>query len=181
MGGRRERLWGPDARAGAGREGRGQTSAERRGGEDLSEAFYRLKRLIEEKEAELEVEDEKTKIVRKDFEEKAEKVEDLKKEIMRRNGAQEAASKKETMVKVWLFQAGVHHPAGPPHHLATLPGSHLLPLARLQALCPGHQVAALKRRQGGKSKGWTAAKVHGTMVHPPAGGWRERDYVLFFS
>jgi hypothetical protein len=206
MVGRRDWRWVPaaeSARAGAGRE-EGQTSAERRGGEDLGEAFDRLKSLIEVKEAELKVEEEKTKIVREDFEKKAKKVEDLKKELRKIKESKEATEKQETMardsenvadltaeaetakgdikmIKVRLFQAGVHHPAGPPHHLPTLPGSHLLPLGRLQAICPGRQVTALKRRQGGKSKGWTAAKVDGIMVHPPAGGWRDMDYVLFFS
>ena len=84
------------------------------------------------------------------------------------------------MVKVRLFQAGVHHPAGPPHLVATLPGSRLLPLARLQALSTGREVTALKFRQGGKSnKGWKTARVEGAMVHPPAGGWKKREYVLF--
>ena len=50
-----------------------------------------------------------------------------------------------------------------------------------QALVPGQVVTAMKFRQGGKSKGWRAARMEGGMVLPPTGGWRDKEYVLFTS
>ena len=41
------------------------------------------------------------------------------------------------------------------------------------------EVTALKYRQGGKSKGWRATRVEGGMVHPPMGGWGEKEYMIF--
>ena len=55
-------------------------------------------------------------------------------------------------------------------------------MVSLQALVPGQTVTAMKFRQGGKSKGWRAARVEGGMVHPPSGGWRDKkEYVVFTS
>ena len=66
----------------------------------------------------------------------------------------------------------------------------------LQELAPGYKVTALKYRQGGKNKGWRAARydidcvsfllthcarVEAGMVQPPPSGWRGKEYVLFTS
>jgi hypothetical protein len=74
----------------AGRDGWGA-----RTGEDREAEFHRLKGLIEAKEAEVKVEEDKTRIVEEDYDEKKERVASLKKEISRRKGAQEAARKKK--------------------------------------------------------------------------------------
>jgi len=84
------------------------------------------------------------------------------------------------LVKVRLFHESIQ--AGSlPHRLFTVPGTNLLPLSALQELAPGYKVNALKYRQGGKNKGWRAARVEAGMVQPPPSGWRGKEYVLFTS
>jgi len=84
------------------------------------------------------------------------------------------------LVKVRLFHESIQ--AGSlPRRLFTDPATNLLPLAALQELAPGYKVNALKYRQGGKNKGWRAARVEAGMVQPPPSGWRGKEYVLFTS
>jgi len=84
------------------------------------------------------------------------------------------------LVKVRLFHEAIQDGSSP-HRLFTIPGTNLLPLAALQELAPGYKVTALKYRQGGKNKGWRAARVEAGMVQPPPSGWRGKEYVLFTS
>ena len=69
----------------------------------------------------------------------------------------------------------------------------------MQELAPGYKVTALKYWQGGKNKGWRAARymiefqlhikllliqyarVEAGMVQPPPSGWRGKEYALFTS
>merc|ERR1712192_5562 len=84
------------------------------------------------------------------------------------------------LVKVRLIHESIQ--AGSlPHRLFTDPVTNLFPLSALQELAPGYKVNALKYRQGGKNKGWRAARVEAGMVQPPPSGWRGKEDVLFTS
>merc|ERR1719187_1222850 len=93
-------------------------------------------------------------------------------------GCSDTGKSEGELVKVRLFHESIQ--AGSlPHRLFTVPGTNLLPLSALQELAPGYKVTALKYRQGGKNKGWRAARVEAGMVQPPPSGWRGKEYVLF--
>merc|ERR1719209_1145519 len=95
-------------------------------------------------------------------------------------GCSDTGKSEGELVKVRLFHESIQDGALP-HRLFTIPGTDLLPLAALQELAPGYKVTALKYRQGGKNKGWRAARVEAGMVQPPPSGWRGKEYVLFTS
>jgi len=95
-------------------------------------------------------------------------------------GCSDAGKGEGELVKVRLFHESIQD-GSLPHRLFTVPGTNLLPLSALQELAPGYKVTALKYRQGGKNKGWRAARVEAGMVQPPPSGWRGKEYVLFTS
>ena len=84
-------------------------------------------------------------------------------------------------VRVSLHQPGVLHSNLSFHTVTTRPGTQVLSLASLQELCPGQTIAAVKYRQGGRSKAWREVRMEGEVIHPPVGGWRTHKLYYIFT